>query len=523
MKRVLTVLIVLLIVPGLVLNAEEKVKTIKGSQIASVKGSVRSWDDAVKTMMGRKGQVTKMKPVLNFENPRQITLPADTHDPVAQTPADMSRSTKAISGVSGFAGMTFSANGAGWPPDTCGDVGPSHYVQAVNTSIGIYNKSTGAKISSSTFDAFFQGSGITGTPCDEDNNGDPIVLYDWYAQRWFILDFAWNSTHSNGFWFSIAVSQSSDPTGSWYQYAFQADATYMNDYPKAGVWEDGIYITANMFNYSTGAFQGVKVWALKKPDLYNGTLTSLSIFDNSWQAWSILPSNAKGTTAPTTGDPCYMFALDASEYGSPSIDAIYWWKADVNWTANTFTWTGPYTMTTAAFGLTATGIKQKCGATLDSLYGRLMHSAIYRKFATYGSVYLCHVVEGSSRRLMRWYEIRINSGTCSINQQSTFSPTTDTYSRWMGSIGGDKDGKIAMGYSTGNNKLNAAIRVLDCVGASETNVKSAGGCQYTYTRWGDYSYMTIDPSDDKTFWYTHEYMAANGTNWQTWICKFQVN
>src|SRR5260370_35028340 len=51
-----------------------------------------------------------------------------------------------------FDGMNFNANGAGHPPDTVGDVGPNHFVQAVNTSVGIFDKATGAALATFTFD-----------------------------------------------------------------------------------------------------------------------------------------------------------------------------------------------------------------------------------------------------------------------------------------------------------------------------------------------------------------------------------
>ena len=75
------------------------------------------------------------------------------------------------------------------PPDTNGDVGPNHYVETVNTSIGIYSK-TGAQLYANTFDALFSAAG-TGTPCDNANQGDPVVLYDPIGDRWIISDFAW--------------------------------------------------------------------------------------------------------------------------------------------------------------------------------------------------------------------------------------------------------------------------------------------------------------------------------------------
>jgi hypothetical protein len=218
-----------------------------------------------------------------------------------------------------FAGMNFSANGAGWPPDTNGDVGPTYFIQTVNTSIGIYNKSTGALVSATTFDSFFPSA--VGAPCDNDNNGDPIVLYDRYNQRWFILDFAWSGSGGGASYYSIAASQTSNPTGSWWTYCLQADSSLMNDYPKCGVWHDGIYITANMFQWS-GSFQHAKIWALRTPALYSGTLTSQNVTDSGSKAWSIMPTNAKSTTGPSTSAPNYMYAMDANEF-TGGVDALF--------------------------------------------------------------------------------------------------------------------------------------------------------------------------------------------------------
>lgn len=538
MRRLLLFLVLVLVVPGLVsISAEapkSKVKKVKGAQSVTVKGYTRSWKDADKTPLDKRTGPRKMRQVLNFKNPRKIKKSDSTADPVVQsTPGGQEEGLPATTPltpdpVTDFPGMNFAQNGAGWPPDTCGDVGNTYFVQAVNISIGIYNKSTGAQISATTFDDFFEGPAVQGTPCDENNNGDPIVLYDQYAQRWVILDFAWQGS-SNGSWFSIAASKTSDPTGDWWLYAFHADNVLMNDYPKAGVWGDGIYLTANMFQFG-GYFQHAKIWAFKKPDIYNGTLTVQSLTDNSWEAWSILPSHAKGTTAPASGDPNYMYALDANEYGPPGIDAIHWWKYFVDWStpANTV-WEGPYTMPVAAYTLTASGIPQPgTSVQLDSLYGRLMNPAVYRNFGSYGSVYLNHVCDVSGRRAERWYEIRINSGTSSIYQQGTYAP--DTEHRWMGSIAGDKYGNIALGYSVASTSLYPSVRyagrlstdTLGQLAQGEASMEEGGGSQLSINRWGDYSAISIDPADDETFWYTNEYYSSSGTNWQTRIGAFKL-
>jgi len=130
---------------------------------------------------------------------------------------------------------------------------------------------------------------------------------------------------------------------------------------------------------------------------------------------------------------------------------------------------------------------------------------------------------------VRWYELRLTSGNASVYQQGTFSP--DSSSRWMGSIGMDKVGNIAIGYSASSSATTPSIRYTgrvpgDALGTmqSEATIFTGAGSQTgSLHRWGDYSSMSIDPSDDCTFWYTTEYIPSNGTfNWKTRIASFKM-
>ncbi|PYL07509.1 MAG: hypothetical protein DME33_10130, partial [Verrucomicrobia bacterium] len=134
--------------------------------------------------------------------------------------------------------------GAGTPPDTNGAVGPNHYIQAVNSAYGIYNK-TGTLLASFTENALWAG---TGTFCDGNGGGDPVVIYDALADRWILTHLAYSPGATTGaFYQCVAASQTSDPvTGGWYLYAIRTDtgavgqppANTINDYPKFGVWTD---------------------------------------------------------------------------------------------------------------------------------------------------------------------------------------------------------------------------------------------------------------------------------------------
>ncbi|MCP4218210.1 MAG: hypothetical protein GY765_26480 [bacterium] len=537
LKKVLVLLAMVSLLTGLGLFAadaphkEPMVK--KGAETISIKGVTRSWKDVEQTPLNMRTAPRRLRPVTNFDRGLEIVHKDAQEDPVVQKDFGMlKRGMKSMSDpTASFDGLNLSSNGSGWPPDTTGDVGPTYYIQAVNSSFGIYRKSDGNKMYSATFDAFFGGTGISGTPCDSENNGDPIVLYDRYNERWFILDFAWNPSKTDGSYFSIAVTKTSDPTGDWWQYAFRADNTLMDDYPKAGVWHDGIYITANMFSFSNNSFQHAKIWAIKTPDIYNGTLTSQSTTDSGTMAFALLPSNAKSATPPSSSAPNYMYAKDASEWGSGHSDALYVWKYDVNWTnSSNTTWTGPTKITAATYSLSSTGISQSGTSNkLDTLYGRLMYAAPYMNYGTHESIYLSHSAISGSTWGMRWYEIRLSGGSSSIYQQSTYAP--DSNDRWMGSVAADGNGGIALGYSVSSSSMYPGIRYagrlasdpLGSLSQGENTLISGGGSQTSYSRWGDYSTLSIDPSDDETFWYTQEYLTSTGTSWKTRIGAFKIN
>jgi hypothetical protein len=467
-------------------------------------------------------QVGPTEKTLNveFERPEDEKSDPSFIDPVAQTfdaPEAMPSPSQ------NFAGLDLNNWGAGWPPDTHGDVGPNHYVQAVNTSIGIYSK-TGTQLAAFTFDTLFAG---TGTPCDADNNGDPVVLYDNVSGRWIITDFAWTNTQNGPYYECIAVSQTADPvSGGWYFYGLRADdATHpwLNDYPKLGVWHDGIYMTANMFDCltstcSSASYKGVRIWALNRDSLVNGQPLSYQYADLGSAYFSLVPANAKVTQAPA-GTPNYMMSLQ-------NTSTMYTWKLSIDWnnSANS-TLTGPVATTIASYSNAAAVPQLGTSVTLDSLAGRLMVQLQYSNVGGNPALWVTHSVSTSSRAGIRWYEFRNLSGTPSVFQQGTYSP--DATHRWMGSVAVDSQGNMAVGYSASSSSINPQIRyagrlagdALGTLGQGEATLISGTGSQTSYTRWGDYSSMTVDV-DGCTFWYTTEYYITTGTNWQTRIGSF---
>src|SRR5207248_2351801 len=157
-----------------------------------------------------------------------------------------------------FDGLDFATWGAGHPPDTNGDVGPTYYIQTVNSSIGVYSKTGGPPVAAFTFNTFMS-QGNFGNLCDAHNFGDPVVLYDTFEDRWIISDFAFVLDSQNNVvapaYQCFAASKSGDPVaGGWNFYSIQiTDA--LNDYPKFGIWPDGLYMSANLFSFGArGSF-----------------------------------------------------------------------------------------------------------------------------------------------------------------------------------------------------------------------------------------------------------------------------
>jgi hypothetical protein len=128
----------------------------------------------------------------------------------------------------GFASCTVGSTCQCLPPDTVGEVGLDHYVQMVNSSFAIWSKD-GTEIQGPTnINQLWNG---TGGRCETQNDGDPIVLYDQLANRWFLSQFV---GATSPYALCIAISTTGDPTGAYYRYEFGFGGVF-HDYPKYSV------------------------------------------------------------------------------------------------------------------------------------------------------------------------------------------------------------------------------------------------------------------------------------------------
>jgi len=454
---------------------------------------------------------------------RQMDLALQAEPALALAPAPLLNFDGVGNGFTGPAG-TFFVNSA--PPDPNGDVGPDHFVEVVNTDFAIFNKAGVAVFGPVPINTFWSGFG---GDCQTNNDGDPVVVYDPIANRWLVSQFS--VTGANGtsrpFLQCVAVSQTPDPTGAYFRYAFPYTA--FNDYPKIGVWPDAYYATFNMFNAAGTAFLGAKVCAYDRARMLLGQPATQQCFNTSILFGGLLPADLDGSRLPPAGAPNPVVALGAL----PNQLAV--WKFHADWTtpANS-TFTGPTTLATAAFSeacLGGTCIPQAGGVLLDSLGDRLMHRLAYRNFADgHQSLVVNHSITAGSSVGVRWYEIRLDmAGNPSLFQQGTYAP--DANYRWMGSIAQDRDGNMALGFSVSGSGIKPQVHYAGRLAGDPAGQMTQGegvfidgpGAQgFNLSRWGDYTMMAVDPSDDCTFWYTNEYIPSNGTfNWRTRIGSFR--
>ncbi|HET7785469.1 MAG TPA: hypothetical protein VFL36_05825 [Myxococcales bacterium] len=457
---------------------------------------------------------------------------AQATDPVVQAtaPAPLAPATSLnFNGVgNGFSGPagTFTVNSA--PPDTNGDVGPNHYVQIVNSDFAIFNKAGTAIFGPVPINTLWSGFG---GGCQTNNDGDPVVVYDPIANRWVISQFS--VTGANGgtvpFLQCVAVSQTADPTGAYNRYSFPY--TGFNDYPKMGVWPDAYYTTFNMFNAAGTSFLGAKACAYDRAKMLAGQAATQVCFNTSTAFGGLLPADLDGARLPPAGSPEFLVALGST------ANTLAFWKFHVDFvtTANS-TFTGPTTLATAAFSEACSGgtcIPQS-GTTqrLDSLADRLMFRLAYRNFADgHEALVVNHSITAGTSTGVRWYELRPDvNRNLTMFQQGTYAP--DANFRWMGSIATDQSGNMALGFSVSSSTLHPEIHYTGRLAADapgtmtqgEGTIINGAGSQTgsSLSRWGDYSNMTVDPSDDCTFWYTTEYIPANGAfNWSTRIGSFK--
>lgn len=434
------------------------------------------------------------------------------------------------------------------PPDTEGDVGLEHYVQWNNLGFKIFSKA-GVLLNGPNGSAGNLPWAGFGGSCETENDGDPIVIYDHVAGRWFFSQFDVGPGLQ-----CVAISDGEDPAGPYTRFAFALSIAGFNDYPKIGLWtsadgtQSAYHVTTNEFN---GSFLGANLTALDRdamlaavgdpaaglPAFVQFTIPPAAGTDPF--AFSLQAGHLEGPVLPPAGTcETYIQAFDSETWGAAgATDGYRTWNFCVDFdtpanstlTENALIHAGfEFDANLCGFGAC---VPQPNGQRLDTLSQFTMYRFAVRDVGGSLSGVISHSVDlGDDLAGIQWAQFDMSGGgpvLADIGQLSV----GDGLHRWMPSISQDQAGNIAIGYSRSGSGVADFPSVYytgrlasDPPGSLQTEglCVSGTGSQSGGDRWGDYSTVSIDPSDDCTFWITNEYVETSGSfQWDTQICTFK--
>jgi hypothetical protein len=416
------------------------------------------------------------------------------------------------------------------PSDNSLAVGPNHVVQIVNSRMAIFDKKGAVLYGPVVTNTIFAGFG---GQCEKQVSGDAVVRYDQLANRWlFVLPvFRRPPGEPEGpYSMCYAVSQGPDPKGPYHRYEFKRPL--FPDYPRPAIWPDGYYIPT-----STGdeVIQKHACVADRAKMLQGLPATEQCVIVDGVNFLN--NADIDGHDLPPAGAPNIIMAAGGTQLkGKFDDDEIYVYKLHVDWNDKSKTaLTGPVKIAVAPYNYLCNGQLSSCvpqpGTTrrLDAQGDKLMQRLVYRRIGKRESIFALHSINTKAGGGgPRWYEFRLDAKRDPyLFQQGTYAP--DAFFRWMGSLGVDRKGNLAIGYSFGGTpnfpgQRFAARLVNDRPGIlslHESVIMEGEAAQTTSLRWEDYTTTAMDP-DDCTFWYVGDYLKANATSYSSRIASFRL-
>jgi hypothetical protein len=401
-----------------------------------------------------------------------------------------------------FTGSNINITGA-IPPDSMGAVGPEHYVEFVNGRFAVYRKGTGALLLGQTDAAFWNNAGVANSELS-----DPRVIYDHRSGRWFASE----AELGGSVGIMVAVSQTSDPTGAWTGFFVDPNSNALNDFPRLGINADAVTLTSIDFNPTATNTEAVV--SIPKADLLaaSPTIANRTVFPATsiFSTGSIMqPVTSFG---PSNGNRTSMIATSASSTAI-TVRSTF---ANVG---------GPGAATFAsAIGVNVfADANPPLGFQPDGI--RDLHTGDRRysseAYQVGSIIYSVHSAQVGGRAAIRWY--KIDETTNTMLQGGTISDPN--YDFCYPSIGANDNGDVVIAYSrSGTSAVDGFIGSYASVGTTTAGVTTFGspitlkagvanyhileGPPTNRNRWGDYSAVSMDPSDPGIFWTTQEWVQA---------------
>ncbi len=443
-----------------------------------------------------------------------------------------------------FTASTYNLNAVALPPDSNGAVGPEHFVEFINGSFAVYSKTNGQNLKRVTDLHFWSNAGVVISP--DDVTTDPRIIYDPNARRWFasMVDASGSAADPtlNANDFLLAVSDGADPTGPWHGFLFQADPDngYFADFPTLGVDSNAVYLAGDFFHGSNSP-AGPGLLSIPKADLVSAAPT---IINRTW--FGVLTYAERGEVL----QPAICFdgsatgqVLAVSDIGNDSnphsnlvsFAVLSSGKAKPTLSASTFipspSWVVPDNADYGAPLLLAT---QPDGTSTLMANDARLSAKVY---AVGGVLYAVHSTELSNHVAIRWYRVRaadhalLESGTIA-------DPNLDFY---FPSVAANPYGTVVIAFNESGPGTTVGCYAIvgQTVGGvtsfeSPVLLQSGAGSYHGddellsqllgvpgFSRWGDYSAISVDPSDPTHFWMIQMYPSdsVNTDVWSTQVSE----
>jgi hypothetical protein len=485
-------------------------------------------------MHGTPGVATQ-RAVVNFA---ELARRAESPDaPTGFAPASMSGTPPSPAPASSFLALL----GEGElkdKPDTQGAVGPNHLMVALNTSVRIQDRHGGV-ISTVTLSNFWSALGPFNTILFEgqlwDGIGifDPKLLYDPYANRFIFVTLADERSATSSL--LMGVSQTSDPTGNWNLYRFDADASNQTfiDYPFIGFNKDWIAVQAVMFNLND-SFNRVHIYAFNKTNLYAGGNGAFTLFARS----DIGVFQTPAATFDTNISTLYLLQ-QLGEHNRTDLNSLRIFTITGPVGSEVFT-VGPTVVSTNRWAFNApSGFNSTFHPQLGTtrrIYskGANIYTLSYRN----GSLWAAQTVYlpsggTATRSAVQWWEVRPSG---SIIQRGLIDDPSGVNHFDFPSLAVNQFNDVLIGYNRFSSNQYASanysfragddptstLRADAVLKAGEAPVDFAFPNSGYFGGWGDFSATMVDPLNDTDLWTIQEYASTNiggfggGDNWGTW-------
>jgi hypothetical protein len=440
-----------------------------------------------------------------------------------------------------FTGTSYDPNAPVLPPDANGAIGPRHFMEFINGTVAVYNKTNGQSIQRKTNVKFWSDAGLIISP--DSSVSDPRVIYDPTVQRWFAsqVDFNANGADptASANDFLLAVSATDNPAGSWHGFQFQSDPDFGNfaDFPTLGLDSNAIYLSGDFFH--TNLAIGPGLVSIPKADLLTATPT---IANRTW--FGVMDYAVRGQVLQPA------ICLDGSSVGN--ILAMEDIGTDTNPHSNIVSFVvqnavgpGIATLTTstsipvspyvvpynADLGTPFFNPLQPDGTTTLAANDARLSAKVY---AVGGVLYAVNNTELNNRIAVRWY--RINAANHALLESGTIADTN--LDLFFPSICANANGTVVIACN--GSGINTFVSCFAAVGHIMNGVTTFGSLillksgTVSYhgddeliaellgdplsSRWGDYSATSVDPADPSRFWTIQMYPSDTNV-WSTQITE----